>query len=474
MKKLFSIFFAVCFSLSALATATVFEFNSDGCLSQTADGFSVAIAQAGGTVTPQFYNNEARLYAKNTLTVSGTGITRIELTFTKQGSKAYADLTESTGKLTTGGTSTSTTDKKTDVWTGSASSVTFTLGESGQRVIRRIVINRADGEELPGDEGETPVDPTQPEDTLKQDYVYVEPTEVIVSGQTAGNNMAYSFIKNNIKVECTKGAIQEDPKVYFGCNAGEELTFTATKNIKGLAINGFVKKDFEATVNHGDVTFMSPDDSNGAEGDPVLAISDIDAKSVTISCVKQLRCYSVKFYFESNPTDSVAGGGGGQGETFFLTFNSADAVYESLYSFDGEYNYTVYLYTDTIEYPYIGLDLYTATEGALEGVHVLEEYSFYAFGEGDDDYASTTEGQVAITKEGDIYTISGYMTCDDKNTYNFSFTGTMPFFTDDEYYGDEQGTENIGDERNSEWTKVLRNGQLLIMHGDKEYNVLGF
>ncbi len=54
-----------------------------------------------------------------------------------------------------------------------------------------------------------------------------------------------------------------------------------------------------------------------------------------------------------------------------------------------------------------------------------------------------TDGQLAISKDGDIYSFSGYLDCDDGNTYNFSFTGAMPFYTDTEYYDEGQGIETV-------------------------------
>lgn len=440
MKKIFSILAVVCFSMNIFATATVFDFNSASCLSQTADGFSVSLSQAGDKNTkPQFYNNEARMYANNTITISGEGLTKIEIIFTKQGTKGYAELNASTGTLTSGGTSTSNTDKKTDVWTGNANSVVFTLGASGQRIIRRVVINRAEGEVLPdeGNEGGQGGG-SNGTDTLRLDYNYSEPTIVTVQGE-AGNNKAYSFIHNNIKIDCTKGAIDLENN-YFGCNAGEKITFSATKNIKGLTINGFAKKDFSATVNNGSITYMS-DSEDAVTGDPVLVITDIDAKNVTISCTKQLRCYSVKFYFEANPTDTIANGNGG-GEVYFLSYDHADAVYETMFSEEGEYNYTIFLYNDTADYPYIALDVNATELQRIEGTHDLSsEYSYYQYDEGFYDCTFSTEGMMAITKEGEKYTISGYITCDDNNTYNFTYSGSVSFYTDLEYYDDDQAIE---------------------------------
>ena len=98
----------------------------------------------------------------------------------------------------------------------------------------------------------------------------------------------------------------------------------------------------------------------------------------------------------------------------------------------------------------LALDLYPATTGDLIGTYEFEdgslgEYTYYDFSEELTGRTWIEEGAVAITKEGNTYTISGYVTCDDKNTYNFTFTGEMPFYTDTEYYGgeEEEAIENI-------------------------------
>ena len=68
----------------------------------------------------------------------------------------------------------------------------------------------------------------------------------------------------------------------------------------------------------------------------------------------------------------------------------------------------------------------------------LGETTWYQYGENAVDRVwMYTDGAVAVSKNEDTYTVSGYITCDDKNTYNFTFTGAMSFFTDMEYYGNE-------------------------------------
>ena len=470
MKKIFTLFAAIGLTMS-LSAATIFNF-SDSVDPQTVDGFTVTLSKGAGSTPPAVYDNGVRLYASNTITVAGEGITKIELTFAKQGKKDYAGLTASADTLKSGGESTSVDDLKTDVWTGSANSVVFTLGTSGQRLIKRVIINRADDEDFPTDSTDTdePETPTE----LDTTYVYAEPTVVGVPATTV-QGAPYSFIQNNIKVDCSKGAIAE---TYFSCYAANTISFTATKNIKGLVVKGYVKKDFEATVDKGEIVYATTDDPDGLAADPVMVVKNIDAQNVTISCVKQLRLYTVKFYFEANPEDSVSGGVSGEGEVFFETYNAADVVYESEMSEEdaGLFNYSVYLYNDTVDYPYIALDLWTTVKDSLEGVYTLDdgnlgEYTYLQYGEAYEDYSDATEGSVVVLKQGNQWTINGYITCRNKNTYNFTYTGEIEIVLDTDYYEDDEAIENT--EAQTKANKQLRNCQLIIVFGDRTYTVTG-
>lgn len=439
MKKIFTVLAALAAFVLPAAAAT-FTFESESSISQTVDGISVVIAKGSGSSAPAYYSNGLRLYAGNTITVSGADISRVDLTFTMQGTKPYADLTASPGTLVSGGNSTSDSDFKTDVWTGSASTVTFTLGASGQRLIRNVVVN-GDGSDTPGTGGD-PVDPDEPDTPgqLDPDFVYPEPTVLGVPSTTV-QGAEYSFIQSNVLVSCTKGAVTAG---YFSAHAGYDLTFTATKDIKGIVINGFVKKDFTATSSNGSISYLNP--SEDTEADPVVVIKDIDSKSVTISCVKQLRCYSVELYFDENP-DAVISGNSGSGEVVELTFDSAEAVYESEFvELFGEENYSVFLFNAAApDVPYFALDLYPETKDELSGSYswndyTLGDYTYYVYGYGDDDFTWMMDGEVTVSKSGDNYTITGTVTCDNDVTYAISFSGPMPIYNDDEYYGD--GTES--------------------------------
>lgn len=411
----------ICAAMS-MSAATAFNYSSS-VAEQSADGFTARLAKGAGNSDPAKFDNGVRLYASNTITIVGEGITKVELTFAKQGSKAYAALTASADGLVAGGESTSETDLKTDTWTGTTDSIVFTLGASGQRLIKRIVINRTEGEVLPDD---PTIDP-EPEDSTQQaldsTYMYGD-TAFVVRPTENVQGAAYSFIDNNIQVTASKGAIADN---YFSCHAGENITFTATQAFKGIVIKGYVKKEFSATANRGSLTYATTDDQDGLTADPVIVITDIDSTSVTINCDKQLRCYEVRVFFAANPEDSIAGGQTGGGEVFFLNYN-AGSYNDYGKQPDSTYNYTLYLWDIADETKYIGLDIYTTAELAFEGVYSfdngnLTDYSFYNYGEGEKDYYDAIDGSVAITKNDDVYTVSGYIDCNDGNTYNFTFTG---------------------------------------------------
>lgn len=314
MKKFALLLVGICCALSAMSE-TEFTFSTSTDMSQTKDGITLTIAKGNGgtapTVTKDYETQlpEMRVYLDNTITLSSsTPLTNIQLVCAKSSAsnKEYAGLSASTGTIDDGGTSTDKTDWKVDAWTGSATSVVFTLTGKGQRRIQRIVV---DGEPIviTPDEANLPT-----EEDLKPDFVYPEPTIVDVPDTTIFKK-EYAFIDNNILVHCEMGSImraEEDSNPdddeddshppFFNCNQDYHITFTAAQNIKGIAIDGYVRKAFYATCDHGTMTYMTDPDYEG-EGAPVIVIQNVDNKSVTIFCPKQFRCYKLKVYFKENP-----------------------------------------------------------------------------------------------------------------------------------------------------------------------------
>lgn len=138
---------------------------------------------------------------------------------------------------------------------------------------------------------------------LDPNYEYAEPT-IVTNPDSVGSNINYSFISNNIEVKTTTGA---RTSTYFSVNAGQSITFTATQPMKAIVVNGYVKKDFEADASTGEIAYVDASD-DAVEAEQVLAVTDIDTTVLTISCVKQMRCYSVSVYFEANPEIDIEGG----------------------------------------------------------------------------------------------------------------------------------------------------------------------
>lgn len=307
MKKIFSLLLTFSFAFTAFAE-TEFTFASNKDVTQTKNGITVTLAKGSNTEAPVYSSyNGMKLYANNTITINAEQVFQnVQIVFAKNENKTYAALSASPSGITSDETSTALDDKKVVKWTGNTSHLVFTLGSSGQRVIFRMVI---DGEPIvivP----EEDILPTEAD--LVTDFIYPEPTIVGVPDTTI-RKKEYAFIRNNILVHCEQGSIlkaeadsnpddDEDDShpAYFNCNADYHITFTATQNIKGIAIDGFVRKAFNATCDHGSITYLTDPDKD-EEGAPALVIQDINAKSVTLTCPKQIRCYQLRVYFVENP-----------------------------------------------------------------------------------------------------------------------------------------------------------------------------
>jgi len=307
MKKIFIFCILFCSTL-CMWGETVFEFTSDASVQQTKDGFTVKLAQGANTQNgpvfkpkTEYYEAEMRLYLDNTITISGGTMTNIQLVCAKSASgKPYSDLTASAGQLTSGGTSADTKDFKVDTWQGNATNIVFTLSGKGQRQLQKIIING----------GEVIIDPEEPEPLpteadLEDGYAYKEPTVIHVP-DTQFYKKEYAFIDGNILVHCTLGStLRENKKegeeypAYFNCNENEKISFTATKAIQKIEIDGFLRKAFSATCDKGTMVDKANEDFD-VELDNVLIIKDVNAPSVTISCAKQLRCFEVRVYFEES------------------------------------------------------------------------------------------------------------------------------------------------------------------------------
>ena len=431
-----------------MSAATTFDF-SDSVDPQTADGFTVTLAKGGGQTAPAATTNyqtqepEIRLYLGNTITVSGTTeMTSIQIVFAKTSASKgdYTDLSASVGTLVSGGTSTGTTDLKVDSWTGNATEVVFTLIAPGkQRQIKQLVIN-GDSVDIINPEEQ----PLPTEDDLDWGYEYFEPETVNVP-DTQIFHKEYAFIDGNILVHCDSGSIvkaSDTEDAYFGVMEHSDRGF---------------------------ISYLTDEDMEMA-GDPVLVVRDINALSVTITCDKNLSCYGVSVYFEENPepldNEEIVR------DTITLNYDTASVVLDPDESEVGKYVYSLYIWDQTNEDIYLTLDINTPEENKFVGAYSIENgnmttYSFFQYGEEYEDYSYATEGEMTISKAEGIYTITGFITCENYKTYNFSFSGLIEGGLDE----DEQGLSNAN--ANAKAVKVIRDGQLLIIRGGKKYSVLG-
>ena len=473
MRKTILFFSMVCFALSAMCE-TVFTFATAADMNQTKDGITISFAQGDGSTAPTVTTDyetqkpEMRVYVGNTITISGANLTDIQLVCAKSSAsnKNYAEMSANTGTLVSGGEAVDKNDWKIDTWTGSATSVVFTFaGTKAQRRIQKIVIN-----------GTATIDPVEDalptEDDLDWTYVYQEPEIVHVpTSQVFGKE--YAFIDGNILVHCSKGSIvkaSEEEDAYFGCQANQTITFSATDYIKGIAIKGNVRKEFSATTSRGDISYCTDPDQETA-ANPVLVVRNVNALSVTINCDKNLSCYEVKVYFEENP-EIACEEIDIPGETIFLNYDTASVELDTDESKAGHYVYMLYLWDKTNEWIYLGLDINTPTQNDFAGMYSMESGnmtgdSFFQYGEEYEDYSYANEGQMVINKKGNIYSISGYITCENKNTYNFSFSGPLGGMEED-----VQGIKNVQRDK-GQGTKVIIDGKLFLKYKGTMYDILG-
>ena len=108
---------------------------------------SCQFAKGLGGNAPAYYNNDVRLYAKNTVTISplnGASISKVELTCKKHGSKAYCQFINPpipSGTNWVDPVPASATDTVVACWEGALKNdLLLTMGNGGQRVVIKIVV----------------------------------------------------------------------------------------------------------------------------------------------------------------------------------------------------------------------------------------------------------------------------------------------------------------------------------------------
>lgn len=204
MRKLFSLLTAVLFAGSMMAI----DFTLSSAESVTKDGVTVTFAKGSGTSAPAWYEKGLRLYAKNEVTItSESNITAISFNWEKQGTKAFAEASASTGSYT------HPAEAGVGAWTGSATSVTFTLGASGQLQLNTFSVTVGEGGgDTPG--GDTPGGDTPGGDTP----VVTDPTNCAEAATAALSVSANNELYNGGKSYTIQGYVTSIPYAWKNGN----------------------------------------------------------------------------------------------------------------------------------------------------------------------------------------------------------------------------------------------------------------
>lgn len=235
------------------AWATDFTLSSADAVNK--DGITISFAKGGGSNAPAWYSAGLRLYANNTITISSTNtITSITFNWEKQGSKAFASATASVGDYS------HPTNTGAGTWTGSETSVTFTIGTSGQLQLNTLSVTTSGGG--------TPSVQTVATPTFNPAAGAVTAgTEVTISSTTDGATIYYTTNGDEPTTSSTQGntvtinaaTTIKAIAVKEGMNDSEVAT--AAYTIKQL-VSGYTI-DFESDVDcYSDWDFSNIDNSN--------------------------------------------------------------------------------------------------------------------------------------------------------------------------------------------------------------------
>lgn len=280
MKKLLLTLVAL-FSATVFAMAGKVDFTTQN-ISVTDDGFTLS---AGGYTFTAVKNDGAtkptqngktfdiRLYAKNTMTVSaGTGtMTKMVFAISAAGQKRLTDIAASTGSVAIDASAWTVT------WTGSASEVTFTVGEkatygtdgdtkAGQFDIDNVdITGEGTGGSTGGDTGGD-VTPVEGAITVAEAQAAAADTQVTVQGTVYAVGASSFVVGDKTGYIFHYGAA--DVKV------GDNVTVSGAVSSYG-GFNQF--KSAQVTVNgSGTASYPTPTVLTGADMDAWIAEPEID------------------------------------------------------------------------------------------------------------------------------------------------------------------------------------------------------
>ena len=274
-------------------------------------------------------------------------------------------------------------------------------------------------------------------------------------------------------------------------------------------MNGYVKKEFEAQASSGEIQYVDASEDE-VTAEQVLAVTEVNSNILTLTCEKQMRCYSVAIYFTSTPEIHIDEEDGYDYSfewepedqvTMNVTFDSLAYLDETEFLeypctdiklFDRQNNYMLNLivFVSTLEEEQVTTILpegtYPINYTYLEGVDYANTVQASVGGYDDYDFPSYFLTDVSYDEYGypyeyvPYYLVSGTLEVVavegggrfevHATTYNGStINGTYIFSEDEQNIGDAVDHVTVGNKA----TKVLRDGQLLIERNGECYSIDG-
>lgn len=243
MKKLLlTLMMAVTMVFGASAAETVIKATQLTTVPGTSnvDGYSFDTQKNGGSTNPTIHANTStlRLYAKNTIKITGTKLTKIVFELnTTSGAKQYGKLTPSVGSINPAQAAGDTQI----VWEGDATEITFTVSDkaefgtdqtkAGQVHILQFTIT--------GEAGSVPDTPAGPGASIDDPMTVAQalaacqdngPQNVYVKGVVTKVGTVYSEQYNNVTFNIADNATDAEVLEAFRAKWGADVTATADKN----------------------------------------------------------------------------------------------------------------------------------------------------------------------------------------------------------------------------------------------------
>lgn len=449
MKKLFTLVSAALLAVSM--SATTFTFSAQSDTAQTKDGITVKLAKGTGQNNPAWVSSSSqlRLYANNTITITGDSIGSAAITFSK-GAKAYASLTASAGTLVSGGSSTSSDNKVIDNWTGDAlKEVVFTLGATGQRAIYKLVVNGG------GEGGDTTM--IEDVDGLEIDF-YPSYSE---EGAYDYTFLLYNSEDENNLPMIAFDILTEEEKVYTGTYSVKEGTLTEYS----YYVYGSEDEDY-LEFTDGEITITD----NGKDNYTIKGWFTDGEEVYGVDVTLDGEYFNAEYAYEPEEKTTL---------NLTITAGEVDDSYAESYGIidiylttaDGQIQLEYYLPAEATELEdgtytieaaeYDEEDALIQTYGFFDAGYYYSNYGMpvASYYETEEEYYYLVSGTVKIetTEEGKKVTLAG-------TTYYGSTINA-------EYTIVTTGTEQINSEKVI--NKRVENNQVVIIRNNEKFNVIG-